>query len=305
MVAAGVVAAGGWGLLAAQDQAKPADEPAPAVPARPADEAAIRAASAAFVQAFEKGDAAAVAALWTEEGAYVSDDGDKVQGRAALAKAYAAFFAKRKEVKTAGQITAVRFLGKDTAVEEGTFTVRARNAPAVASKYSALHVRQDGKWLIALLKEWSDEDGPASLEDLGWLIGTWEGQGPEQKVQTTYTWTENQAFLRGQYTITRKDGTAGGSGIQVIGVDPATKRVRSWTFDTQGGIGEATWDWEDDHWEIRSTATLPDGTGTTAVNHLAQQDDNAFTWRSAERKVGGVSLPDLLPVTVKRVAGGK
>src|SRR5262245_57001454 len=41
---------------------------------RGADEAAIRAAAQALARAFEKGDARAVAAAWTEDGEYVNED---------------------------------------------------------------------------------------------------------------------------------------------------------------------------------------------------------------------------------------
>src|SRR5262245_57028824 len=66
---------------------------------RPADEKAIREAAQALARAFEKGDAKAVAAFWTEDGEYVEEGGAPVRGRDALAKAYADFFAKRPAVK--------------------------------------------------------------------------------------------------------------------------------------------------------------------------------------------------------------
>ena len=144
---AGLLAAATAGFLVAQDRTPGGGT----APARPADEQAIRAAAQAFVRAFEKGDANAVAAAWTEEGEYVDEDGTPVRGRAALAKAYADFFAKRRELKAEGTINAIRFLGQDTAVEEGTFTVKAKDRPANTSRYSALWVRQGGRWLMALL----------------------------------------------------------------------------------------------------------------------------------------------------------
>src|SRR6185436_8296458 len=97
----------------------------------------------------------------------------------------------------------IRFLGADTAIEEGTFTVTAKDSPPDASRFSTLYVRQGGKWLIALLKEWGDETTTkASLQDLEWLIGTWESQGGELAARTTYEWTANKAFIKAQYTLT-------------------------------------------------------------------------------------------------------
>jgi uncharacterized protein (TIGR02246 family) len=276
-------------------------------PKRPADEKAIREAAQAFARAFEKGDAKAVGAFFTDEGEYLDEGGEPVRGRAALEKAYADFFAQRKELKVEGKTDAIRFLGKDTAVEEGTFTVHARGSPPHASRYSALYVRQDGRWLMALLKEWGDDttDRP-SLNDLAWLIGTWESEGDQVQARTTYEWDDNKKFIRGKYTITNmKDKAAPGSGTQVLGVDPNLGLIRAWTFDSEGGFGESFWTWDGERWVIDSSGTLAGGSETTALNFLARSGDDAFTWRSAQRTLDGEQLPDLGPVKVKRVAPGK
>jgi hypothetical protein len=41
------------------------------------------------------------------------------------------------------------------------------------------------------------------------------------------------------------------------------------------------------------------------VNFLTRNGDDAFTWRSVKRTVGGEDLPDLPEVKVKRVKGAK
>ena len=112
-------------------RAKPADQD------RPADRAAVQEAIRQFARAFEKGDGAAVAALFTESGEYVNGDGAVISGRAALAKAYADFFAKRVDLKLVSKSNKVRFIGQDTAVEEGTFSAKAKDQPTQASRYSA------------------------------------------------------------------------------------------------------------------------------------------------------------------------
>ena len=294
----GLLAAALTGFLVAQDR--------PAA-ARPADEQAIREATQAFARAFEKGDAQAVGALFTEEAEYIDEDGAPVRGRAALAKAYTDFFAKRQELKAEAKTEKVRFLGKDTAVEEGTFTVKAKTTPANASRYSALYVRQDGRWLMALLKEWGDETTNApSLQDLAWLIGTWESEGTDLKASTTYEWADNKAFIRARYSIVpKKDGEKASSGTQVIGVDPGSGVIRAWLFDSEGGIGESFWTHDGERWVIDSAGTLADGSETTAQNFLTRTGDDGFTWRSVKRTLNGEHLPDLGTVKVKRTAAGK
>jgi uncharacterized protein (TIGR02246 family) len=274
---------------------------------RKADEKAIREIAQSFARAFEKGDARAVGAFFTNEGEYIDDDGESLRGRPQLEKAYAKFFADRPELKANAKTADVRFLGKDTAVEEGTFSIHAKGRPAQASRYSTLFVRQDGRWLMALVKEWGDEttDRP-NLHDLAWLIGSWQSDSPELHVRTTYEWSEKKKFIRCHFVITqKKDKTTVSSGTQVIGVDPAFDRIRAWVFDSDGGIGESTWAWDRDHWVIDSHATLADGQETSAVNFLARAGDDAFTWRSVHRTLDGERQPDLGPIKVQRVKSGK
>jgi uncharacterized protein (TIGR02246 family) len=301
----GILAMVASGLIIAQE--KPAAEAA-AKTERKDDDAAIREAAQAFARAFEKGDAKAVGQFFTDEGEYRDDSGEIINGRAALEKAYSGFFAKRPELKVEGKTNSIRFLGKDTAIEEGTFTVRAKDAPPNSVRYSSLFVRQDGRWLIALLKEWGEDAGARApkLEDLDWLIGAWEADAPERQVRTTYQWVANKKFIRGQFTIKdKKENAETSAGTQVIGIDPASGLVRSWTFDSEGGIGEANWSRDGERWVIQSAGTLPDGSQTTAVNFLAKSGDNGLSWRSVERTLDGEKQPDIPAVKAKRLQAEK
>ncbi len=305
-----LLAGGAWVRGVGQPGQPPKADPPPARPAvgendRPADRAAIRETTRQFARAFERGDAQAVAASFTETGEYDNDEGPPIRGRAALAKAYADFFAKRPEIKVESKSNQIRFVGQDAAVEEGTFSAKAKDQPTRAARYSALLVRQEGKWLMAMLKEWGDETTErASLTDIAWLIGTWESTGGDATARTTYEWAPNKKFIVVRYTVTPK-GEQPLAGRQVIGVDPASGSIRSWTFDADGGIGEATWAWDDGRWAIDSDATLADGSDSTALNFLTKTGNDSFTWKSVKRTVEGEDLPDIGPVTVKRVAGGQ
>src|SRR5207248_1036155 len=138
------------------ERVKPPTEPSEKE--RPDDEAAIRKATADFVKLLEKGDAKGVAASWTEEGEYIDDDGTTLRGRAAIEEAYGKAFAKKKNTKVEINIESIRFPSKDTAVEEGyAKSYRGGSDNPTSSRYSLLHVREDGKWLMALLREWPDE----------------------------------------------------------------------------------------------------------------------------------------------------
>jgi uncharacterized protein (TIGR02246 family) len=174
-------------------------------PARAADEADIRKVSEALARAFESGDAKAVGAFFTESGEYVDDESEPIRGRIALEKAYAGFFAKRGEVKVESKTDKIRFLGKDAAVEEGTFAVRSKNKPTNESRFSSLYLREDGKWRIPMLKEWVDENSTRpDLQDLAWLIGSWESDGPEMLARTTYSWGDDKKFIQCRFEIKKK-----------------------------------------------------------------------------------------------------
>src|SRR4051794_29936867 len=72
-----------------------ADEPrsASATPAaRAADEKAVREAGAAFVRAYNAGDARSIAGLFTEDAEVIDEDGRAAQGRDAIAEIFADTF---------------------------------------------------------------------------------------------------------------------------------------------------------------------------------------------------------------------
>jgi uncharacterized protein (TIGR02246 family) len=265
--------------------------------ARRDDEQAIRSATESFIKDFESGDAKALVSHWTENGEYIGDDGTVISGRAALAKAYGERTAEKGKAKVDNRVDAVRFPSRDTAVEEGRFTVRRDKDTRISSRYTIMFAREDGKWLIASLRELADES--LSLDDLSWLIGTWEAKRGDSDVQTTYEWWGKKAFIRVKFTIKTKDDTA--TGYQMITSDASSGQLRSWTFEEGGGFGEAVWDRDGRKWLIAATGVIADGSSVTATNIITPIDANTFTWQSVERTDDGEEEPDIAPVKVTRV----
>jgi uncharacterized protein (TIGR02246 family) len=267
--------------------------------ARSEDRAAIRAALDSFVKAFESRDAKALAAHWTAGGEYHPLEGARVRGREPLEKGFTAFFARTPEVKAKIHHEALRFLSNDTAIAEGSVNVqRGSLEPTTNARFSALVVREGGHWLVAQL---SESPGDAeSIQDLAWLVGEWKSKDKQgAEIQTTYSWHPNKKFLQAQFTIKEKGLTLSGS--QVIGVDPATGAVHSWTFEADGGVGKADWSRDGDHWLVDASGTLTDGRTLTETNILRHVNDDTFTWQSVDRHIGDETLPDLAPVKVTRV----
>jgi uncharacterized protein (TIGR02246 family) len=301
-----VVAAAAWWVSSsvspAEDRAAPDDEGAAesASSAESAAMAAVKKTAAAFMEAFNSGDAAAVAAFWTKDGEYVGPDEESLRGRGEIEKSYTEFFKEHPESKLEVTVESVRLLGRQTALEEGELKLSLADdeGPAV-SRYSVLHVREDDGWRMASVREWvPDPQETVSLKDVEWLLGEWTAEGPEARVSITYSWDEDQAFLRGRFVLKKGDEVIN-SGTQLIGKNPAGG-LRSWVFDRNGTFGESVWLRDGDHWVIDAAGTLPDGSETTAVNILIPLGADEFTWQSLERTAAGSPLPGTPPVKVTR-----
>ncbi|HVS37535.1 MAG TPA: SgcJ/EcaC family oxidoreductase [Gemmataceae bacterium] len=314
-VAAGVVGVGvgaAWDhirvrtpdLNAAQAADKPAaaaKDKAPDDNARPADQEAVRAAVKEFIKVFEKGDAKALAALFTEEGEYVSNDGATLRGRAAMEDGYAQFFKKNTDMQLEVSVDSIRFVSQDNAVLEGSARSYKTGKPGdpTLSRISALYVREKGQWLLAMLREWPDEG--TTLEDVDWLIGTWESKSDAAEVRTTYEWEDGKKFLRARFTIKEKGKDEVLSGTQLIGRDPRTGQLHSWLFESDGGFGEADWTWDGKAWTLDASGVEPDGDEVTATNILTPLGKDSFTWQSTNRTVDDEDVTDIAPVKVVRV----
>ncbi len=283
---------------AVKPEAQPEKAAGAAKDARGDDEATIRKAAAAFAKSVEKGDAKDVAAYWTEEGEYIGADGTTIRGRAAIEAAYSKAFAKKTKATLAINIDSIRFPSKDTAIEEG-YAKRYRDGSdqLTASRYSVLHVREGGKWLMAVLREWPDEG--ISLHDLDWLIGTWEAKSDEATVRTTYNWDANKNSIRCQISIKAPDKTI--SGTQIILKDPRTGQLRSWIFDDEGGFGDGSWTRDGKRWIVTATGVQADGGELTATNLITPVDNDTFTFQSTERKLDDEDLANIPPIKVTRV----
>jgi uncharacterized protein (TIGR02246 family) len=270
----------------------------PVTEERQADKAAVKKVIEDFAGAFQKSDGKAVAAHWTVEGEYIGDDGVTSTGRAALEKAYTEFFAKNPDSAMEVEVDSIRFPSKDTAVVEAHFKLhKGKKKELIVSRCSFLYARENGKWLIAIAREWPG-DG-LSLRDMEWLIGTWEAKRNGTIVTTRYEWTANKSFIHCQFSITQDGKTV--AGMQIFGKDPSTGLLRGWTFSDEGGIGDTDITRDGKKWVHVARGVTTDGRVLTATNILTSLDNDSFLWQSVERSSDGEELPDLPPVKVTRV----
>ena len=263
--------------------------PAAETPGSPADVAAIRAAALTYREALAAGDAAAVQAAWTADGDIVDGWGNrlKAQDMARLDTVASATGGPRPEFHL-GE-TQLRFIAADVAVEDGTVDVVLPGMQTpIQGWFSALWVRQAGGWKLAGLRESERPVGADAdmLADLDWMVGDWvlQVEGAEQQsaaMELSVRWDPGRAFLIRE---ARVPVTPAGPDIhevhQRIGWDPLVRRIRSWSFSSDGSRSEATWFRDGDSWIAEQTAVLPTGQQEMAVNIYSYDGQDRCIWRT-------------------------
>jgi uncharacterized protein (TIGR02246 family) len=269
------------------------------------NEKAIRATADDFSNAFNRADAKALAALWTENGSLADDGGQIFRGRKAIEDQYAAFFKEHPGLRMEIAVKSIEFPAADVAVEDGVAQAVDKNGDSpAASRYTAVHVLRDGKWLMASVRE-SNIDAPSNLgrlQQLQWLVGNWETKSEGATIHTKIRWIANRSFLQRTFSVQR-DGLTTSSGVQIVGWEPQAGRVQSWSFDSSGGHGTGVWTPTPQGWRIQTNGVLVDGTPTSSQDFLIRvpNEDNVVGWRSISRKAGPLDLPDTREVVLERL----
>lgn len=271
-------------------------------PANRSEEDVIRTTVDSYVAAYNRGDAKAVATHWCETADWISPSGQRFQGRQAIQNEMQSLFAENRDVRIEVIDPSIRLISSDVAMEEGIVRViRPAELPS-DSTYLAIHVKQNGQWKLDSVRETEVPATPAAspqLEELAWLVGEWIDQSPDATVESSVTWTKNKTFLSYAFKVSAP-GMEDLEGTQVIGWDPAAGAVRSWMFDSDGGLGEGVWSKKGNGWIVKFSQVLPDGRKASATNMYTLLDANTFTWKSVGRKLDGEFLPNTGEVTVVR-----
>lgn len=270
--------------------------------------AEVRATSRDFVEAFNTGDAAAVAKLWTTDGQLVDASGRVLKGRDEIESAYKKFFADHPGEKIDVSIDSINLLSDDAALEQGSAMLEAAKSdgPSSGGKYTAVHVKEGGKWLMAFVHESTAASSNTSnpLKDLDWLVGEWTGEEYGATTTIKCQWLPNRSFLERAFKVVTPDKHTI-AGVQLVGIDPRTGYITSWNFNFDGSHAVATWVPTPGGWTINTVGLRPDGAETHAINLLTKLDENAYSWRSLQRSIGMESLPDTGEVVLKRAEAKK
>src|SRR5207248_7479500 len=116
------------------------------------------------------------------------------------------------------EIQALRLIGPRTSVEDGMLKLHlpGEKEPKV-SRYSVLHVREEGGWHMASVREWLPDPAElVTLKDVEWLLGEWAAMGLGGEVRVTYSLDEYKAILRGRYTLSFVHWGIGAGSLAVV-----------------------------------------------------------------------------------------
>ncbi|WP_417381935.1 YybH family protein [Gimesia sp.] len=264
-------------------------------------EAAVKNVAEMFKKSFDSGNAEKVASFWAPEGEYIESSGMRLVGRPAIQKMYTDYFKNNKDAKIQISVDSVREIGENLAIEEGRTVVTVPQAPPAFSQYTATHVKQDGTWKMVSVKESASMPSipQIHLKDLEWLIGTWTTEDEGVTLKTIYRWLPGKKFIERTFVV--KSGKKSQQiGVQIIGIDPLSGDIMSWTFNADGSHAIGIWMPVDGGWAVESRGVMANGMLTSANNIVTKIDNNGCRWQSVNRFVNGVELPDALEVVSKR-----
>lgn len=283
-----------WASFASAQEPKASPPTArSAQPDRGKDEAAIKAVVAAFVKAFNAGDAEAAAATYAKSAIVVDEHGERTLGREAIRDQYAASFADNHGSVIAIEADEIRFLGAETAIEVGRTTItpaEGAGAPEI-TRFTAVYIKEDGGWKQGAVRDElvHDVSPHERLKDLEWLLGDWVNESDDAIVSTSCVWAKGGAFIDREFTMKTK-GTPVLSGTQRIGWDPLRRQFKTWIFDSEGGHGEGYMTRNGNEWVIKVEGVEPSGKPMTATNVITRLGKDRLSWRSTDRTVGGAAV---------------
>jgi uncharacterized protein (TIGR02246 family) len=285
-----VLAAAGLAVGLVGGQAQQPGATRTGAPAAADQTAAIRKTLADYCDAFNKGDIQGIANYWAPDAEYTSENGTETKGRPAITALFRQFLGEHKGAKMNLNVKSVRFVRSDVALGEGISEVTTSDGTD-KGRFTAAWVKADDKWMLTSARDLPSEGDTASpLQGLNWIIGDWQSEGNRTPVSVSCHHVLGKSYLQADFSIKREDGEL--TVMYVFGFDPVTEQVKSWTFDSLGGYGEALWTREGNQWTGRAAGVLPDGGAGSTTYIVKYVDDQNFVLQMRDRQVAGQPLAD-------------
>ena len=289
LIAACIVFAGPTIAVSATDEAE--------------ETAAIQKVIDAYVVAFNARDVETLVSHWSPDGVYVGlATGEAVLGREAVAEEFATMFADESPPQLAVETESIEFISPNVALERGTATVTHSDSDVAETRYRVVYIKSGDTWLIDRVTEDELVDQTSHYEhlaELAWLVGEWFHEGDGFALEIACKWTKNQNFISRTYLVSTEDEVES-SGLQIIGWDAQQQKIRSWLFDSHGGVIRGEWSQRDDQWVVQSIATLADGGSGSFTSIFRPLDGERYAWQKVNRVLDGRLLPNVDEMVIRR-----
>jgi uncharacterized protein (TIGR02246 family) len=269
-----------------------------------ADEAAIRQLVGSYAEAFNGKDVNNVAACWAENATHCDHHaGVRTEGRDAIMNDIAAAFRDHPNAVLEISVERVQMIRPDIARVDGQTSIGAPDEEPTVTAFTGIVVNENGRWVISSVDEVAPHQ-PATAHDalhqLDWLIGHWVDESEEIRVDTTFRWAGDQSFLVRSFSVETAAGESQ-NGTQIIGWDPRSQEIRSWTFNSDGSFGDGIWSRSGEDWLIQSSQTLADGRAASGTFVLSRPDDQSISLQLIGHEIDGEMQPTSEAVVVTRV----
>lgn len=255
-----------------------------------------------YADAFADGDTEKLAAYWAEDAQWESAaTGEKTSGREAIISDFAEFFEANPGARLSSTIDSRQQVADDVLCVDGQTILTLPGEEPVLGAFHAVLRKSGDQWLLARVVETTPPaiDTPyQKLRELDFLLGEWRDEGDGPQVTTNVRWGEGKTFLIRSFTV--EDGENSSRGTQVIGWDPRTARVRSWTFHSDGSFGEGSWSGSAGEWTGRMAQTLPDGSSASATQVIRKIDNETLEIEIVGLEIAGEPQPSSAPVRMVR-----
>ncbi|MDG1512505.1 MAG: SgcJ/EcaC family oxidoreductase [Mariniblastus sp.] len=257
-----------------------------------------------YESAFNSKNVETLISHWTATGVYSSQtSGKTTTGRAAMRKQFEILFTDTPSIKISLETDSIQFISPNVALEQGRVTVFSKDGQTTQSDYDVVFVKQQNQWLIDRVSDSESEavnSSYAELKKLEWLIGQWTATAPGHRVEYTCQWTVNQNFISRKFTVFDPSNETIASGLQMIGWDAKAGLIRSWLFDSDGGLIKGTWHSGDNQWTVQSVASFADG-GSGSFSGVFQLHENGeHSWKKTNRVIDGQLMPNIESIRSRR-----
>lgn len=254
-----------------------------------------------LVTAFNKADTKAILNSFLADGELIDEQGVVHAGHEQISSLMDAFFEAYPNASTEAELESVRSVA-GIVFADGRRSITTADGKSVSVlRFASVWKKLDSGYKLASFRDYAESSSMtpnAALQELQWLIGDWVNEGADARVELTFQWSDDTNFILGSYSIKTEAGELLTS-TQRIAWDPRQGTFRTWTFDIDGGFGEGVWSKSEQGWQIRSTATTPEGSAAAATLLFTLISENRFTISGRQRTLNGEELPDYEITVVK------